>query len=264
MNKNIVLTALTPHPPIIVPEVGKGEEVKAQKTIDGMNKLSEEIVSLQPETVVIVTPHSQFNPYFFSVYSGSTLKGNFGMFRAAEVTLEFENDIEFLKELELKIKDDFNRFNYLQSNVPLDHGSMVPLYYLSKAGYKGKIAVINYNMLEKEKHILFGEYIAQTAEVLGRKTVFIASGDLSHRLIPAAPAGYEPEAKVFDELINQSIENGDYSIITGISQQLRSTAGECAYNSLMVAFGVINKHSQQNKIISYEAPFGVGYLVATL
>lgn len=261
MNKNVLMAAVVPHPPIIIPEVGQGEELKAQKTMEGLKKLSQEIVDLSPETIVIITPHSEFNRHFFSVYSAPILSGDFANFRAAQVKLEFANDLEFIKELELKIKEEFIRLNYISSK-PLDHGSMVPLYYLSKAGYKGKIVVINYNMLDKAKHKFFGQFIAQAAEKLDRKTVFIASGDLSHRLIPEAPAGFHPDAKDFDELIVNNIKNGDYNQITDISHEIRDIAGECGYNSIMVVLGVINDTPDQNEVISYEGPFGVGYIVA--
>ena len=263
MNKNILMTAVMPHPPIIIPEVGQGEELKAQKTIDGLQKLSQEIVDLNPETIIIITPHSEFNRHFFSVYSAPVLSGDFANFRATQVKLEFENDVDFIRELEFKIKEEFIRLNYISAK-PLDHGSMVPLYYLSKAGYRGKIVVINYNMLDKGKHKLFGQFIAETAEKLERKTVFIASGDLSHRLIPGAPAGYNPDAKDFDELIVSSIKTGDFEAITDISYEVRDIAGECGYNSIMVVLGVINDKPDKNEVISYEGQFGVGYIVAKL
>lgn len=260
---NVLMTAIIPHPPIIVPEVGQSETVKTEKTINGLNKLSREIVDINPETIVIVTPHSEFNPYFFGVYSDSVLKGSFEMFRAPQVQLQFDNDLEFIKELEVQIKEDFSRLSHITSK-PLDHGSLVPLYYLEKAGYKGKIVVINYTMLDKEKHILFGKFIKKVTKNLDKKIVFIASGDLSHRLIPGAPAGYKPDAKDFDELIINSIKNGDYQSIYAISEGMRNTAGECAYNSLMTAFGVIDCTPQSHEVFSYEYPFGVGYLVAKL
>lgn len=263
MNKNILMAAIVPHPPIIVPEVGQGEELKAEKTISGLIKLSEEIVDLNPETIIIITPHSEFNRHFFSVYTDNVLSGDFANFRSPHVKLEFDNDLDFIKELEFKIKEEFIRLNIISSK-PLDHGSMVPLYYLSKAGYRGKIVVINYNMLDKAKHKLFGQFIAETAAKLERKTVFLASGDLSHRLIPGAPAGFNPSAKNFDELIENSIKIGDYKAITNISNELREIAGECGYNSIMVALGVINDEPDQNAVISYEGPFGVGYIVAKL
>ena len=184
MNKNILMAAITPHPPIIIPEVGKSETLKTEKTIAGLKKLSQEIVGLNPETIVIITPHTEFNRHFFSVFSAQNLTGSFVRFGVpeAELELEFKNDVEFIDELKTLIKEDFIKLNPISSNTPLDHGSLVPLYYLSEAGYKGKIVVINYTMLDKDKHKLFGKFIADTADKLGRKTVFIASGDLSHKL----------------------------------------------------------------------------------
>lgn len=263
MSKNILLTAIAPHPPIIIPEVGRDELAKTPKTVEGLKKLSREIVSLNPETIVVVTPHSEFNPYFFSVYKSSILTGTFANFGAPEVQLEFENDIEFIDELNEKIKDDFIKLNDISSKH-LDHGSLVPLYYISKAGYKGKIVVINYCALDKEKHKLFGKFIKETAEKLDRKVVFIASGDLSHRLKQGAPAGFNPNAHEFDELIVDAIQNGDYASISNMPQDMRQLAGECGYNSLMTAFGVLADNPEQNQVFSYEAPFGVGYIVAKL
>lgn len=262
MNKNVLMTVIVPHPPIIVPEVGKGKELEAGKTVSGLAKLSSEIVAMQPETIVVVTPHSEFNPYFFSVYSGKILYGDLRRFGAPFPKIEFDNDLEFVNELELKIKETFIKLNPIPENIPLDHGSFVPLYYFAKAGYKGKIVVINYTMLDNQKHKLFGKFIAETAEKLDRKIIFAASGDLSHKLTPSAPAGYELKAIKYDQIVENSIKNGDYNSITNISPDLRNLAGDCAYNSMMIAFGVINDTPQQNEIISYEHPFGVGYIVA--
>ncbi len=258
------MNAIAPHPPIIIPEVGGAELRKVEKTVTALKKLCNEIVGLNPDTVVILTPHSSLNPYFFNVFSGETIRGNFAKFRAPEVTLEFDNDPEFIDELNIQIKKDLGRLNRLPAGVPLDHGSGVPLYYLDKAGYKNKVVVINYTALGKKEHNIFGKKISETAQNLGRKIVFIASGDLSHKLIPEAPAGFDEKAHEFDDLIVKSIRNGNYGAIMDITPGLRQTAGECGYNSLMVAFGLIGCEPLNNEVISYEAPFGVGYIVAKL
>ena len=41
-------------------------------------------------------------------------------------------------------------------------------------------------------------------------------------------------------------------------------AGECGYRSILVALGVAEASAPSCEVISYEAPFGVGYLVAQL
>lgn len=256
MSESLLLTAIVPHPPIIIPEVGGSELKNVDKTVKALEQLSEKITELNPETIVIITPHSVFNPYKFSVYTSETLSGSFERFRAPHVSLEFENDLVFIEGLAGVYS--------IPASTLLDHGSLVPLYYLGKSGYNGKVVVINYTALGKEEHKLFGQYITETAQGLGRKTVLIASGDLSHKLIPGAPAGYDSNAHEFDDLIIESIKSGDYSKIEAITADMRDTAGECGYNSLMVALGAIGSEPQQNEVLSYEAPFGVGYVVGIL
>lgn len=253
MSNNLLITAITPHPPIIIPEVGGNEILKVKNTISSLKIVTERILKTQPDTIVIITPHSAFNPYYFSAHSGEKLRGNFGRFRAPNVLLEFDNDIELIKNLK--------GTSLLPESVLLDHGSAVPLYFLKKAGYNNKIAVINYTALGKEEHKNFGNKIVEAAEKTGRKIALIASGDLSHKLLPTAPAGYDERAHEFDEIVVESIRQGDYAAIENISPELRETAGECGYNSIMVALGAINSIPRENQVLSYEAPFGVGYVV---
>lgn len=261
---NILITAISPHPPIIIPEVGKSETGKVEQTIISLQSLSKKIVEANPETIVIVTPHSYFNPHFFNIYMDKNLAGDFSKFGAPTAKISFENDTEFVETLDMQSKEFFNGLNKMPPQTSLDHGSAVPLYYLAEAGYKGKITVVNYSAFAPEEHAYFGQIIRRTAHSLNRKIAFIASGDLSHRLTPSAPGGYDSEAHFFDEIVADNISKGDYTGIMDINSELRERAGECGFNSIMVALGVIDKKPQHNEVLSYEAPFGVGYLVATL
>ncbi len=245
MTDNLLITAIVPHPPIIIPEVGGNELKKVEKTINALEILSKKIAGLNPDTVVVITPHSVFNPYYFSVYSEKKLRGNFARFRTPQVSLEFDNDIGFIENLK-GIKP-------APPGTSLDHGSLVPLYYLDWAGYKNKVAVINYTALGREEHKIFGEKIVETAEKTGRKIALVASGDLSHK-----------NDLQFDDLIVKSIIQGDYKQIEAITPGMRDTAAECGYNSLMVALGAIGSKPRENEVLSYEAPFGVGYVVGVL
>ena len=264
MMNNLLMAALCPHPPIIIPEVGKSETEKVKNTILGIEQISKKIADFVPDTIVIITPHSYFNPYYFSIYSDEKLYGNFSQFGALNTEFSFKNDLDFLNKLEINIQKHFKGLNKLSPDIMLDHGSGVPLYFLDKAGYKGEIFVINYTAMDTNNHILFGSLIKKTIEESDKKFVFIASGDLSHRLIPNAPAGFNPQGKEFDKLICDSIKDGNYENIINMSQDLRKNAGECAFNSLMTAFGLLDKKPLDNHIYSYEGPFGVGYLVASL
>jgi len=261
---NLQITAVCPHPPIILPEIGGKELQIVEKTVKAVEKLSSKIVELDLDTIVIITPHSYFNQRYFSVYTDKNLFCSFANFRAPQVNFAYENDLSFIRGLEQLVQYRFEKLYRIPTGTLLDHGSGVPLYYLNKACYKGKIVVINYSARNIDDHLLFGKMIQNAIEKLDKKVGFIASADLSHRLTPNAPAGYDPQGQVFDELVVKSIENGNYDAIINMDQNIRVNAGECGFNSLMVAFGVIDSKPRSNEIISYEGPFGVGYAVAVL
>jgi len=97
---------------------------------------------------------------------------------------------------------------------------------------------------------------------VGRPVAFVASGDLSHRLKPEAPAGYNPGAHVFDEEVVAAINDNEPERIVQIDPELRRMAGECGYRSMLVALGAARELPPAGDVLNYEAPFGVGYLVA--
>jgi AmmeMemoRadiSam system protein A len=112
--------------------------------------------------------------------------------------------------------------------------------------------------------VKFGRCIRQAIERVGRPVAFIASGDLSHRLKIEAPAGYNPQAHLFDEEVVDAIRSCATKRIVDLAPELRRMAGECGYRSMLVAIGVAQELEPSCEVISYEAPFGVGYLVAQL
>ena len=140
----------------------------------------------------------------------------------------------------------------------------MPLYFLQRNGWTGRVVALGYSFLSNEEHLRFGNCIRQAIATVKRPVAFIASGDLSHRLKPGAPAGYNPDAHLFDDEIVAAIRNCETTRITHIDQNLRQRAGECGYRSMLVALGVAEDSSQSCEVLSYEAPWGVGYLVAQL
>jgi AmmeMemoRadiSam system protein A len=146
----------------------------------------------------------------------------------------------------------------------LDHGTAVPLYFLLRNGWQGKVVTLGYSFLSSDDHLRFGSCIRRAVDRVGRRVAFIASGDLSHRLKPQAPAGYNPEAHVFDEQVVDALRSNDPQRIVDIDSNLRRLAGECGYRSMLVAIGAGSELPMSCEVLSYEAPFGVGYLVAQL
>ena len=109
-----------------------------------------------------------------------------------------------------------------------------------------------------------GQAICQAMAGLGRRWSLLASGDMSHALQPGAPGGFHPQAKLFDEKIIACLKQGRLSDVASIPEELRTHAAEDVSASLVVATGVLAGAPCTHQVLSYEAPFGVGYLIAIL
>ena len=259
---SLVFAGIAPHPPIMVPEVGREAIADVRRSIDAMAALTGRVIESEAETVILISPHAPLEPDAFVAYAGPELHADFANFRAPTATVHAELDEELLKEITRAGAEQ--KFEVVRIRGDLDHGTAVPLYFLQRYGWHGRVVALGYSFLSNEDHLRFGSCIRAAIDKVGRRVAFIASGDLSHRLKPGAPAGYNLEAHLFDEEVVEAIRSNSTRRIVTIDQELRRTAGECGYRSMLVAIGVAQELESRCEVISYEAPFGVGYMVAQL
>ena len=259
----LVFSAIAPHPPIMVPEVGGESIANVADSINAMAELTRRLIESGAETVVLISPHAPLVADAFVAYEGPEVFADFANFRAPTTTFSAKVDEELLGS----IKQVATSQNYYVSTLlehDLDHGTAVPLYFLLQNGWHGRVVTLGYSFLSNEDHLRFGSCIRKAVDRVGRRTAFIASGDLSHRLKPQAPAGYNPEAHFFDQQVVNALRANAPDRIVDIDHNLRKLAGECGYRSMLVAIGAGSDLPQSCEVLSYEAPFGVGYLVAQL
>jgi AmmeMemoRadiSam system protein A/AmmeMemoRadiSam system protein B len=260
---SLVFAGIVPHPPIMVPEVGRDAIAEVRASIDAMAELTRRLIDSKAETVVIISPHAPLAREAFIAYDGPRLHGDFANFRAPTATINAELDDDLLNEITRTAANEQLMVMRIRG-FDLDHGTAVPLYFLQRNGWRGKVVALGYNFLSNDDHVRFGRCVGQAIQKSERRAAFIASGDLSHRLKRDAPAGYYPNAHMFDEQVIEAISNCTTQRIVEIDQELRRAAGECGYRSMLVAIGATQELDSNCEVISYEAPFGVGYLVAQL
>ncbi len=262
-SSGLVFSGIAPHPPIMVPEVGRESIAGVRDSIEAMAELTRRLIASGAESVILISPHAPLELDSFVAYGGPEVYADFANFHAPETGFSVAVDGDLLKA----VSEAGATENYSVSILPendLDHGTAVPLYFLLSNGWHGKVVALGYSFLSNEDHLRFGRCIQRAVETLGRPTGFIASGDLSHRLKPHAPAGFNPEAHVFDEKVVAALRANDPQQIVAIDHHLRKVAGECGYRSMLVAIGASTGLPLSCEVMNYEAPFGVGYLVAQL
>ncbi len=247
----------------MVPEVGGAASLEVRGSIDAMRDFTQRIIDSRAESIVLISPHAPLQQNSFVAYMDTPLRGDFSGFRAPNVIIETPLDEELLTAITRAAAEENYKVNGIRG-FELDHGTLVPLYFLLRNGWRGSVVALGYNFLSNEHHLRFGACVTRAVNALQRPTAFIASGDLSHRLIRDAPAGYFPDAHLFDEEIVDSIKACEPSRIVHIDQDLRRAAGECGYRSMLVLFGAVKDDALNCEVLNYEAPFGVGYLVAQI
>lgn len=248
-----------PHPPIVLAEIGHGEEKKIQSTIDGFKEVARLIADLKPDTIVLSSPHAPAYRDGFFVSECEAVSGSFARFNAQDVSIKAMTDLTFVQELKRRNPDFIGS---ALNGDDLDHGTMVPLRFIQEVYPHFKLVRIGLSFLDDEHHIEIGKTIHETAEALGRRIVFIASGDLSHRLVKDGPYGYAQEGPIFDRTIIDILKSGTLDKLTDISPDLMEKAAECGYRSLLILAGVVEDLPFIPELYSYEGPFGVGYATA--
>jgi len=219
-------------------------------------------MSLRPETVVVISPHSPRKPGAFGLWA-DRLEGTFAQFNAPQAMVSLSGDQHLIKAIAAHAHSR-GLATWLILRGSLDHGALVPLWFLAEAGWAGPTVVIGLNYPGEHGPTTLGEAIAAAAHSLHRRVAIVASGDMSHRLTPDAPGGFHPQAHRFDEIFMRLIRAGDYREIQHINPELRENAAEDAADSTLVAAAATGWNATGHKVLSYEAPFGVGYGVAIL
>lgn len=258
----LVFAGISPHPPLLIPEIGKENLKFVKKTTDALNKLAEELYASQPGTIIIISPHGPMMADAFVLNLSPRFEINFQDFGDLTTKIELTGDVglthHYKEILETKIPV------VLTSQEKLDHGTGVPLYFLTQNLDRQKIKIIPgaYSLLDYDTHYQFGMKLQEDILNDTKRIAVVASGDLSHRLTPEAPAGYSHWAKKFDETLVKKIKEKDVKGILKLDQEFIEEAGECGLRSFIILFGILNSINFKPEVLSYEGPFGVGYLVA--
>jgi AmmeMemoRadiSam system protein A/AmmeMemoRadiSam system protein B len=257
----ILIAGVSPHPPMLIPEVGGREIAGVRRTQEALEKLSAAIAAAQPETVIIITPHGPLHKDAPVALAAENLAGDFGAFGAPGVRLKAENDLELVQALAEASRREKIDLIRLQAET-LDHGVTVPLYHLQAAGTGSRCVALTYALLPYADLFRFGQALQRAADAVGRRVAVVASADLSHRLLRGGPAGYDPRGREFDEKVVEYLQNYQVEKLLTIDPALVDAAGECGLRSLSILLGSLDGLPVQPEVLSYEGPFGVGYPVA--
>lgn len=255
----VVFGAIAPHPPILVPDIGGKNISQIKNTQAAMENLAEDLKAEAVDAIVIFTPHGLVSQISFPVYASHMFEGSFIEFGRPKTRYSYKGD----PALAMQVLKECRFANMLAAQISenlLDHGLMVPLHYLNVE--KKPILPVAVVFRPLKELFAFGRLLAKVCEDSGKKVAVVASADLSHRLTQDAPAGFHPRGKEFDEKLVALVKQNDVEGILSFDPGLAEAAGQDALWSIAMLLGALDGKNFQPQVLSYEGPFGVGYMVA--
>ncbi len=255
---------MVPHPPLIIPQVGRGQEKAIQATIDAYHKAAEKLASWKPETVVVLSPHTVMYADYFHISPGTGASGDFGQFGAPQVKVDVSYDSELVEVLTKEAdRQGIPAGTLGEQDRRLDHGTMIPLWFLNKYYTDYRVVRIGLSGLAFSTHYELGQCIQKAAAACGRRIAVIGSGDLSHKLKEEGPYGYQKEGPEYDQRIMDVMGHGNFGKLFDFTEEFCEKAAECGHRSFVIMAGALDRLEIKAERLSHEGTFGVGYGVCT-
>ena len=254
---------IMPHPPVLLPQVGRGREAEISATARAMEEAAAQAALWAPDVLIVASPHTVMYRDYFHLAPGAGGKGDMAAFGAPQVRVEAEYDAPLRAEIiRLAGEAGLEAGTLGQRDPALDHGVLIPLSYLRRAGLTCPIVRLGLSGFSPLDHYRLGVCIARAAGALGRRAVFVASGDLSHKLKADGPYGFAPQGPAFDEAVTAAMASGDFLSFLTMDPALCERAAECGLRSFQIMAGALDGLAVAPRLLSHEGTFGVGYAVA--
>src|SRR3989344_1231011 len=260
----IVFSAITPHPPLLIPSIGKENLKKLKKTAKAYKKLEQDLYAAQPDSIIILSPHGKILKDAFHINFYPEYEATFEDFGDHSTKLNFKGDVETMQELRSCVELKKETSIVFSSSPKIDYGASIPLYFLLQHLKNIPIVPINPSGLSLAEHCAFGNFLKRQLHKINKRYAIIASGDLSHCLTKDAPGGYSRKGVIFNKKIIELIKDKDIKGFMELDEKQIEEASICCHKVIATLFCAIEDMNYKLEFLSYEYPFGVGYLTSEM
>lgn len=254
---SLTAAAIIPHSPILIPTIGGYDQrEKLKKTISSINIIKENLEKIKPDTIIILSPKINKFKNIFCVNISEEFEGNFQEFGEFKTSMDLSGDIGLALNIRSDEKDE--KIKLITKNN-LGYEISVPIYFLTQ-NIKPKIIPIESSSLKIKDHFEFGKEIREAIFDTNKKVAIIASATLSSKTKKDSIVGYTKRASIFDKKIIDLLESKNTTGILNIKDYLIKEVGEYGLKPIMILLGILDEINYKPENLSYEDPFGIGYL----
>lgn len=271
----LVYACLAPHgEPIIPPLALPSERRRYAPTTRAMQQLGREMRRVRPQVIVIATPHNLRLRGSVGVVVSEHASGTLPMFASRKPVPHVQIRVQCDREFADRLLEQATRrrvpavgANYATaagkySNMPLDWGTLVPLWFLIRGHReRPKVVVVTPSReIPLVQNVRFGRVIADVAQKSNKRIAFVASADHAHAHRKSGPYGFSSAAKRYDAQMVKAIQENDLRSVLRISPQLvRDAKPDSLWQVAMLA-GVAERLRLRPELLSYQVPTYYGMI----
>jgi len=263
----IVFGAIAPH--------GDPAFVETSPTRVALEELGKRLEEAEPDVTVVVTPHNVHVDGAFAVITAATVAGSLDVQALAfpvsgddSPALSLEVDVGLAAEILDSLHDaglpavgvSFGSNDPSFAVMPLDWGTLVPLWFLGGRASPGRPVVVVCPARDRplEEHLRAGEALARACE--GRRAAIVASADHGHAHDPEGPFGFDPAAAQYDERVVELVRDNRLADALALEGIVEAASADSLWQ-LLVLHGALGETFDVD-LLSYERPAYFGMLCA--
>ncbi|HWY28635.1 MAG TPA: hypothetical protein VNW25_05185 [Candidatus Sulfotelmatobacter sp.] len=270
----LVYACILPHGSDIIPALAdRKTEHLFKKTRESVRKIARDIRETRPSTIVIASPHNLRLQNNITIVTAENSSGELKGAQGRKVSLKLKCDREFaqdlLKESTRKglpvVGANYGSAEGPASDMPMDWGTLVPMWFVAEEErVKARTVIVAPSReIPLNQNIAFGRVVAETAEKIRKRIVFIASADQAHAHQKSGPYGYHSSAAKYDEFVSQAIQKNRIESISRLSRRFVEEAKPDSLWQMAILAGITKVVRMKSDLLSYAVPSYYGMLCAS-
>ena len=268
----LVYACIAPHGGEIVPALAGSKLRLFSPTRRGMRVLAARMKAARPDTIVVASPHNLRLHEHIGVITSENSSGK--VFEGRKVIgMRAKCDVGFSKKL-LEAGEraglpvvgaNYGVFEGPLSDVPMDWGTMIPLWFLLKENrLKSELVIVTPSReIPLDQNIQFGRIIAGEAQTEKKRIAFVASSDQAHRHKKGGPYGFDSRAAEYDRRVVDAVRHERLGEIMKLEPAFVDGARPDSLWQMAMLVGALSVVPMRGELVSYQVPTYYGMLCAS-
>lgn len=254
----IVYAALVPNSPLLIETINKERLGEVKKTTSAIETIRDHLYAAKPDAVVFLSAQTHVHEESFGILFKDSFSIDLSEFGDLAERDSYKPNPKLSDRIQRYMRREEIPVTLDSDNI--DYSSGVPMILFGEAIKGVSIVPISHSGFDGKQHFLFGKSLQDVLHDSDLRIAVIGCGNLSHALSTDAPAGFAKEGAQFDEMIQSHIEQKNAAGLLQVKSKILKRAHETAYLPILMTLGVLDGVKYDPHILSYEHPFGVGFL----